>query len=186
MSNVRRRFLLTPPLQQSFSLPFFIISYFHENPKPRPQLLLKLYSSCKFFLLKIKIIPILRIEINGITSGSEVKLIFQNSDSDSQCLILSKKAFNSLNCRFYVWSQFIYEGNLNRLGELPKLLAKFCSGPLDYCRIRCQILTKNEFKFLTKDLNRVFIDNVKILDSDKSEIPVEDLILILPKIHYFY
>ena len=161
-------------VSQRFGIPTPIISYICKDTRPKPKVLLKLYSICKYFWPKFKVFPIYRVEIKE----TRVKMETRNG-KQHHCSI---QRLCSPDFDVYLFGQlFVDRGKSDVLTSIMSIWRIEAS----YCFIDHQILTLEEYKLLTENVKFVYIDGVEILRTDKSNVPLHELILIAPKVVIF-
>uniref|UniRef100_A0A914PXN7 Uncharacterized protein n=1 Tax=Panagrolaimus davidi TaxID=227884 RepID=A0A914PXN7_9BILA len=173
-------------VKQYFTLPSTIISYICQNPIPTKKFLEKLYSTCKYFYPKVKIISLATLRFPSFgTNFSMCWALFESRYPavkylpKSEIYLIDFKLL-CVNTIFEVHAKSEEERKL-----LSYLITKvrFCQGC--YFDIGDQILTLNEYKKLAEISEGIFLKNVTILRPDGTLPPVEELLNIAICVKHF-
>lgn len=98
------------------------------------------------------------------------------------CLSFSKSSLLSLDGKLGVYSKFTINNEPNEPYFISSIIPKIAFSLAHYYVISNQIFNLSEYKFLVKHAEQICITNVKITKDDNSEVPVEDLFFLSPKL----
>ena len=157
---------------QRFSLPPDVIDYILNNPNLLPQTCFKLYSSCRYFFPKLKVVPVwcLEVEEKGITAC--------DSERNITC---SKKSLMSSDLEFLV----VGELRLIYRSSFDFFTSSNISTNLYSIFLRDMTLTLTELLLVAPNAKCVELLFVVVEDSNGSEIPIEVILKHLPGIEEF-
>ena len=178
MSRTSVRYSSKDSAPQRFGIPTPVISYICKGTRPTPKVLLKLYSICKYFWPKFKVFP---LEAAFFRGPYHVKI----SLDGKQSFDVAARDLYSSGVQFYVFGLLAIE----ELKDEPRFLASLMSIwriEATYCFIDNQILTLDEYKLLTENIEGVHHQRTKILYPDSSVVPMNELIMIGSKIDHFH
>ena len=159
---------------QKFSLGKNLMHYILQNSNS--EVLQKLFLSCKFFFAKNPIPVCYKLIWKG--NVFESSLHFNQQSMEVFNRPPTEPQFQNLYISTYLWVQFQQNNAVSNL--IPNLFR--CDAK--YVTIFNQNLTENELKFLigsgnVQDLN---LNEVKVTDSNGAHLPLESILVMVPKV----
>ena len=166
---------------QRFSIPAPIILYICTDTKPSPQVLDKLYATCKYFWPKIKILPVYAVIICDTTFG----LIKKKSENGPSFPLPIKDLLHNYDFKLFI-NRIGYENSNHPETRLISTMVSKWYLNLETCDLFNQHLTFEEYKILVSDLGFVSISQTKVFRyPENSIVPMDVLYSVAPKLRRF-
>uniref|UniRef100_A0A914Q693 Uncharacterized protein n=1 Tax=Panagrolaimus davidi TaxID=227884 RepID=A0A914Q693_9BILA len=165
--------------KQNFSFPKSLINFTFTTSMIPKDLFYKLYSTCKYFFLNLKLLPCQRLRA-GIYETNNFHISYGNELID-----LPLTCVKNLNANFYICHE-ISETSRCSPENLNILLKKIIRHEITYaCVVNKDLtLTVSEFMFLFTYVKDAVLC-MKVFDANNKMVPVEDLLQLLPNVQNF-